>query len=86
MAGLIELDRTKKGWLQPEVEYVQCSLQALCFLILCHRYVYDMLVPQGKEDDPDYTPKPFDGEAESFDVCSSSQVDINLTRLQAAFS
>jgi hypothetical protein len=38
------------------------------------RYVYDMLVPQGKEDDPDYTPKPFDGEAESFEVRSASHV------------
>jgi len=32
------------------------------------RYVYDMLIPEGKEDDPEYTPKPFDGEAESFEV------------------
>lgn len=43
--------QTKKGWLQPEVEYV-----------------YDLLVPAGQEDSVDFTPKPFDGEAESFDL------------------
>ncbi|KAG8819716.1 hypothetical protein FRC17_010349, partial [Serendipita sp. 399] len=43
--------QTKKGWLQPEVEYV-----------------YDLLVPPGEEGDTKYTPKPFDGEAESFEL------------------
>ncbi|KAG8759851.1 hypothetical protein FRC14_004812 [Serendipita sp. 396] len=45
--------QTKKGWLQPEVEYV-----------------YDLLIPLGEEDNPKYIPKPFDGEAESFEVCT----------------
>jgi hypothetical protein len=32
------------------------------------RYVYDLLVPVGKEDSPEFTPKPFDGEVDSFEV------------------
>jgi hypothetical protein len=33
------------------------------------RYVYDILVPEGKEDSPEFIPKPFDGEVGSFEVC-----------------
>ncbi|PVF98386.1 hypothetical protein CPB86DRAFT_733184 [Serendipita vermifera] len=49
--------QTRKGWLQPEVEYV-----------------YDLLVPPGKETSPEFTPIPYDGEAESFELLSLDTV------------
>jgi hypothetical protein len=34
-----------------------------------NRYVYDMVIPPGVDPTP-FTPRPLDGEVESFEVCS----------------
>jgi len=38
------------------------------------RYVFDLLVPNGHESDPEFIPKPFDGEAESFELLSLDMI------------
>jgi hypothetical protein len=61
------VDRTPKGWLQPEVEYVDISSYSRLLLIGTFRYMFDILVPPGA-DPALFQPKPHDNEVECFEV------------------